>query len=242
MSGTQTNEALQAASTSTFQQNLSAALVKLAMGLLVLGMLISLAADLRVLWYLWQGTGQPPNMTQLHWVAQGLWAAGAILLIPPALMAVPPNWILVVLQGALFVSCFFPAFDLNVWQELVGRTLLSVAAAAVLAMLGKTTWMTLLNMFLPWYWWQVFRGKHGSVAASIIGSEFLGWGYALYGLNPFVATILMCAGSIYLVRMSQMMLEEGLWGARPWLALNWFYVGGGLAKLAILTLSFLIVQ
>ncbi len=160
-----------------------------------------------------------------------MYLVGAVILIAAPVRA--RAWIFVVLQVNAALSCLVPLLYLSAMYEMSLRLVITYAGIGVLCALGDVKADCFWKV-LPWHWAPTLAGRYGAVQTCILGSEFLGWGYALMATNEVIAYGLIFTGGIYLTRFSWMGMKDNLPLARPWFRLNVIYaVGNGLNTIVL---------
>jgi hypothetical protein len=220
----------------TRRQSLIDGSVHLGIAVLALGVLVSVANDFCPGWFHWLGQiAAPltraafPMLPPLTGMAQLLCFAGAVILLAAPIYS--RAWIFIVLQTMAAVSCLIPILELSTVHEAILRLLLTYCGIGALILLRQVEASSLWRVVMPHYWVQCLIGRHGPMPTCIVGSEFLGWGYAMMGTSPLLAYFLVFTGSVFLTRFAFLGMKQHLPLAHQWYVLNWIYVVGFGAKL-----------
>jgi hypothetical protein len=173
-----------------------------------------------------------PTMPPFQAVVQALFFLGCVLMaVTPVLKRMP---VFIVLQANAIISTLIPAANLTAAGEVVARLGMTYAGIAVLIALAQIPVSCLWQVLDPRYWWRSFAGRNGPVPAAVLGTECLGFGFALMGTNELVGWILAFVANLFLFRFSTLQLRTGQPIARHWVRLNLALLGLRAVKIVLL--------
>jgi hypothetical protein len=172
------------------------------------------------------GLTLPDNMPPLAWLAQAMQFGSALLMMPAPIIA--RQWSNLAITTSVAISCIFPVLHVTLglhwFVEFICRIGCTYLIIALLVLLGRVPAATFGRILNPRFWIEVLKGKHGADDCSVLGIEFLGWGFAIMDRSMILATAIALWGSVFLIRFGQMAQALGRPLGTQWLWLN--IVGG----------------
>jgi hypothetical protein len=174
-----------------------------------------------------------PTLSAAEQVTQVLWCIGALLLtiVPYKMRA----WGLLTLEINLAIAAAIPLLGAEHLMAAIARAIFTQLGIIALALLGTIPKWAILTAWFPPFWLAAWREKRsvGGDALAVVGSEFLCWGYALFGSQTSLAWLLLLVAAVVLTKYGWAKMKAGNSVAVAWYYLNLLYAAVGASQLSL---------